>query len=75
MITISVIGSAMIATSMTAATRFVKLRDVRKTGDTVVPIQMSATTRTRSRVSQRASERSRAPARPFMRPAPGRSTA
>ena len=55
---ISVIGRAMIATSMRAAMRFAKLPAVRKNGESGVPITISAEERRRrSSVSQRASDR------------------
>ena len=62
---ISVIGSAMIATSMRAAMRFEKLPGVRKNGESDVPSTISPTRATSRSVSQRA--RQAAP------PAAGRS--
>jgi len=48
-----VIGKAMIATSMRAATRFEKLPAVRKNGDKALPRTMSPARATTSRTSQR----------------------
>ncbi len=54
----SVIGRAMIATSIMAASRFAKLLGVRKTGEIRVPNAIIASSTTSSSVSQRTSERS-----------------
>ena len=54
---IRVIGSAMIATSMSAAMRFEKLPGVRKNGDSALPSTISPTSATSRSVSQRASSR------------------
>ncbi len=55
--TISVIGSAMIATSMRADRRFEKLLVVRKNGESAFPSRISPMSAISSTVSQRASER------------------
>jgi hypothetical protein len=56
--TISVIGRAMIATSITAAVRFVKLRPDKKTGDNEIPTQRRISRSTARRPSQRARRQS-----------------
>ena len=53
----SVIGRAMIATSMRAASRLAKLRGDRNTGDRREPMKISAIRTTSRSVSQRTSER------------------
>ena len=55
--TISVIGSAMIATSMRADRRFEKLPVVRKNGESAFPSRISPMSAISSTVSQRARER------------------
>ena len=59
---ISVIGSAMIATSISAASRFAKLPGVRKNRDSCDPMTIITSSTTSSSVSQRASSADQPPA-------------